>query len=1583
MKSCRVGFILGCFLISLGAFAQRGKITKPGSSVLDPNQDGYVSFTAAGFSNDGYYVDEFEIPMFGIPIVADGEVLNDNQAGAKCGTTDLTVDSKGFAVYGVLTDDQNLIFRFRVANDQPSVEAYTIMIDTDGLIGPDDPNATPDNPGFEIDITLIKNANKGVFVYDIDGIESCPSPEFNYSFATHFQIAVADILSCSNPDYFYDFYVPLADLTTRFGIGDITELRFVAVTNVSATCAMSGKISDVGGVDDTMYGGCNSCAFLDLVTNQCPTALMNLCTTCQGFLTGVTPKPAINVPLKSGDLVVTGTSESGADIYLDVYDATKALKDQDTVAAALNGSWAANLTAILQIGDSVTARAHVSGKCQSGSTSLGTSFAIVIENQQPQLSASGSLTYIENQPAVALFPGIVITDPDDTEMESVTVSFTTNYRQAEDIITYTLPPGLTASYNSVTGTLTVTGSALTGDYQTFLRSIRYRNGSENPSSQTRSLDVIINDGALNSNASVLTLNITPVNDPPVVTGTTNAVNYGSGTLVVDNTLSIADVDNTQIAGAVLVISSNYVASEDVLGFTNQNGIVGSYNAGSGVLTLSGTSTLANYTTALAGITFSTGFASEMTRTVTVTANDGIDDSSPFAVLIVVQFPNRQPEIVDDSNNPTDTLFYSIDEDMMLDTCVVAIDPDNDAVMISAMAPITATGNFSVVSGLCFTYHPDPDFFGQDRATLTVCDPGGLCDDVVIVVDVQPVNDAPMVTGTSSPVGYTSGTVTLDNSLAVTDVDNTQITSATVSITSNFATLEDMLGFTNQNGITGVFDPATGILSLTGTATLANYSTALASISFNSSSTSTLTRIVSVTASDGTDSSTPFRISVDFPGNFPPVIIDDGGNSVDSLFYVIEEDMLLDTCVIALDPDGDDLLIVSIVPITTDGIFTATSGLCFTYTPNPDFFGQDRATLTVCDPGGLCDDVVIVVDVISVNDPPVVSGMPGPVNYDGGAMIVDNTLTVTDADDTELESATLSITSNYAQSEDLLDFTDQNGITGSFDSSVGILTLIGTATTADYSSALASIVFSSSSIATSTRTISVTANDGTDDSSPFAITVSLPGNNPPEVIDVGTNPADSLFFSVNEDNVLDTCIVAIDPDGDNVIISSLSPVSGPGLFNVTGDLCFTYTPDPDFFGQVIAELIVCDDAPSSLCDTVVVVIDVLPVNDPPVIDISTVTVDENSTTEICISITDIENDPGVFHGGASSEGTIIDPQGGDLCFDFTPDQDFTGDTEIVVEVCDLNDNTVCSTATIPVVVIPAPNNPPVTYINGIPGDTLYATTPEDTPLVLCFESIDPDGDDVSFGSSVNLSGLGDLEIFGDIEFCFTYTPTLNFNGQASWKVTVCDDGTPSLCGDVVLIIDVTPVNDPPVAVADTITVLRYVTFEGNVLTNDYDPDGDPLEVQANTTGPYHGQAFFNADGSFNYVSDRTFRGADSLRYTVCDNAAPAACSEGVVLIMIEDLPLKIYQGLTPNGDGSNDFLQIDGIDFYTNNSVRIFDRFDNVVFEVRGYNNETVKWAGESNRGIGRKELPEGTYFYLVDPGDGHAPLSGFVILKRQ
>ena len=130
------------FLISFSLQAQTGQIIESGDAVLDPNGDGFVSLDNTGFSGDFLDVDEFEIVMFGVPIIGDGESLGDVQAGQDCGVTDLAVDIEGFAIYGAIDDSENLIFRFRLAGDKPSVQSYSIMIDTDELIGSEDPNSS-------------------------------------------------------------------------------------------------------------------------------------------------------------------------------------------------------------------------------------------------------------------------------------------------------------------------------------------------------------------------------------------------------------------------------------------------------------------------------------------------------------------------------------------------------------------------------------------------------------------------------------------------------------------------------------------------------------------------------------------------------------------------------------------------------------------------------------------------------------------------------------------------------------------------------------------------------------------------------------------------------------------------------------------------------------------------------------------------------------------------------------------------------------------------------------------------------------------------------------------------------------------------------------------------------------------------------------------------------------------------------------------------------------------------------------------------------------------------------------------------
>ncbi|MCY4418600.1 MAG: gliding motility-associated C-terminal domain-containing protein, partial [Cytophagales bacterium] len=91
---------------------------------------------------------------------------------------------------------------------------------------------------------------------------------------------------------------------------------------------------------------------------------------------------------------------------------------------------------------------------------------------------------------------------------------------------------------------------------------------------------------------------------------------------------------------------------------------------------------------------------------------------------------------------------------------------------------------------------------------------------------------------------------------------------------------------------------------------------------------------------------------------------------------------------------------------------------------------------------------------------------------------------------------------------------------------------------------------------------------------------------------------------------------------------------------------------------------------------------------------------------------------------------------------------------------------------------------------------------------------------------------------------------------------------------------------------------------------------------------------------------------------------------------------VYEGLSPNGDGLNDFLMIDCVDRFPNNEVEIYDRNGQIVFRVEGYDNENAIFTGLSNIGtqLGGGLLSDGTYYYHVNKGDGTTPLVGFIEL---
>ncbi|MDX5346335.1 MAG: hypothetical protein LPK19_03730, partial [Hymenobacteraceae bacterium] len=210
--------------------------TGSGKAVLDPNGDGYVSQTNAGFINNDEA--ESEIAFRPIPMPRT-EPLNDLERGPGGGFTDFSfVGSNINPVYTYTSAAGNLMFRFRLGGISPNSKGYSILIDTDGKFGNSgstaDPNYNSANPGFEVEVVLA--TNHGVYLYNVDGVAkpAIGSQVLTLPVTQYSQKAIAHSTQGGNADYFYDFYIPFSEITAKIpSFTAATQVRMVANTVMS------------------------------------------------------------------------------------------------------------------------------------------------------------------------------------------------------------------------------------------------------------------------------------------------------------------------------------------------------------------------------------------------------------------------------------------------------------------------------------------------------------------------------------------------------------------------------------------------------------------------------------------------------------------------------------------------------------------------------------------------------------------------------------------------------------------------------------------------------------------------------------------------------------------------------------------------------------------------------------------------------------------------------------------------------------------------------------------------------------------------------------------------------------------------------------------------------------------------------------------------------------------------------------------------------------------------------------------------------------------------------------------------------
>ena len=232
-----------------------------------------------------------------------------------------------------------------------------------------------------------------------------------------------------------------------------------------------------------------------------------------------------------------------------------------------------------------------------------------------------------------------------------------------------------------------------------------------------------------------------------------------------------------------------------------------------------------------------------------------------------------------------------------------------------------------------------------------------------------------------------------------------------------------------------------------------------------------------------------------------------------------------------------------------------------------------------------------------------------------------------------------------------------------------------------------------------------------------------------------------------------------------------------------------------------------------------------------------------------------------------------------------------------------------------------------------------------------------------------------------------------DGVYTYDYTICRVSNPTDCKTTQAIINLHPslvANDDDYT-AHPVNVIHDAAVVGNVLENDTLGGAsitDPTQVTITLVdnGGLVGVSF--APNGEVTVPQGAPAGTYRVRYNLCMSQQSSVCDDAVVTIVVsEEDPIEIYNGISTNGDGKNDGFRIEGIENYRKNTLKIFNRWGVLVYQKEGYTNADP-FTGYSN---GRstiesgKKLPQGTYYYILEYENSNNQTqtkSGWLYLKR-
>ncbi len=672
------------------------------------------------------------------------------------------------------------------------------------------------------------------------------------------------------------------------------------------------------------------------------------------------------------------------------------------------------------------------------------------------------------------------------------------------------------------------------------------------------------------------------------------------------------------------------------------------------------------------------------------------------------------------------------------------------------------------------------------------------------------------------------------------------------------------------------------------------------------------------------------------------IITNGTPIVNPDFIATDPGITVEVNVLAndIEPDGEEM-ILSIMADPVNGTASLINGNTISYTPDPGFIeGTDTVHYQVCDTNGACASTYLVIFVPNEPLPPIG---------------VDDHITIM-----EEESVFIKVLFNDTDPNGELIFI--NGIVTTPEN--GVLLPLGD-----------SIRYTPNENFFGTDTFEYRVCDNSLMCDTALVTVEVINiNDNPQIVDSSGADQDTLFITSRKNFLVEIEPLVNDVDFDEVDVLTMlqDPLNGVVSGLADGDGKISYQPNISYVGGDTLRIELCDNGIPNLCDSLVVLLNILDEDNTAPVAVDDIYLADPGDTlfmDVQANDSDAEGDPfitTILSGPQNGIATVINDSGIEFRIDTAFKQ---GVDTIVYVVCD--GGQLCDTATA-LIFVPSSSQPPV----GTDDDV--EVLEDDTVIVnVLVNDFDPNQHAIRIDSILSQPANGTLIQVNDSSFA--YIPHENYNGTDQFSYLVCD--SEEMCDSATVNFTVIPVNDLPIAIDDTAETNNSIPTVINVTANDIDIDGDvDLSLTSILVEPANGSVVLLEDGEIEYAPSLSFVGSDQFSYLYCDSIS---CDTAVVYINI--LPFDgffISEGITPNGDGSNDVFIVRGIENYPDNEVTIVNRWGNVVFKQSGYTiyeNEKV-WKGTDESG---GALSDGTYFYIIKLNDAAETVkSGSIELRN-